>query len=304
MKALLICPGERDPLAALAEPAPLSNIPMFGKSLVEHWIEHSITLGAKEIHVLACDRPQVVAALIGTGARWGAQVTVHSEIRELTPAEARKKYRPAGELWLTEPHDVVFMDHLPAHPQISLLTNYADWFMAVLAMLPSAATPDRIGLREIKPGVWIGLHTQIAPDAELRAPCWIGEHVRIGGDTIIGPMAVIENASFIEPGAEIAHSYVGPETLVGKCTEIHHSLAWGGTLIDWKSNSHVKVADAFLLCSLARPHETDAAHQRAGRISAALAALLPHPRFGEQFGRLDAPLLKPDGLSDHGNPAS
>jgi NDP-sugar pyrophosphorylase family protein len=302
MKVLLICPGDREPLAALAEPAPLSNIPLFGKSLVEHWIEHSITLGAKEIHVLACDRPQEVAALAGTGARWGVQVTVHSEIRELTPADARKKYRNKTDPWLPEPHDVVVMDHLPAHPNLPLLTSFADWFMAAVAMLPSTATPDRIGLREIQPGVWVGLHTQIAPDAELRAPCWIGEHVRVGEGAIIGPMAIVENATFIEPSAEIAHSYVGPETLVGKCTEIHHSLAWGNTLIDWKSNSHVKVTDAFLLCSLAKNRATAAAEHRAGRISAALSILLPHAR--EQFSRFEAPLLKHDGLSDHGNPAS
>jgi NDP-sugar pyrophosphorylase family protein len=302
MKTILICPGEREPLAALTESAPISNIPLFGKSLLEHWIEHSITLGAKEIHVLACDRPQQVAAHIGSGARWGVQVAVHSEIRQITPVEARKKYRAANELWLPEPNDAVFLGHLPNLPAMSVLKSYADWFTAAVAMLPLAVTPDRIGLREIKPGVWVGLHTQIAPDAELRAPCWIGEHVRIGEGAIIGPMAIVENATFIEPHAEIAHSYIGPETLVGKCTEVHHSLAWGGTLIDWKSNSHVKVADAFLLCSLAKNRTTAAAQQRASLISAALAHLLPHAR--EQLSRLDSPLLKPDGLSDHGNPAS
>jgi len=49
MKALLICPAERENVTALAEAAPLSNLPVFGKSLTEHWLTHLVMRGATEV---------------------------------------------------------------------------------------------------------------------------------------------------------------------------------------------------------------------------------------------------------------
>src|SRR6266487_5290079 len=126
MKALLICPAERQGVAALAEYTPLCNLPVLGKSVVEYWLEHLGTLGAKQVCILASDRPEQVRALVGNGARWGLSVAVYPELRELPPEEARAKYRVAEEAaWLRAPHDAIFMDHLPGLPEYPLLTSYA-----------------------------------------------------------------------------------------------------------------------------------------------------------------------------------
>src|SRR5258706_3004295 len=101
MKALLICPAVRENVAALAETAPLANLPVFGRSLVEHWLEHLALLGAKEVCILATDRPEQVRTRVGDGARWGIPVEVFPEIRELTPAAARVKNLGANTAWLT-----------------------------------------------------------------------------------------------------------------------------------------------------------------------------------------------------------
>ncbi|HZI33277.1 MAG TPA: sugar phosphate nucleotidyltransferase, partial [Candidatus Binatia bacterium] len=93
MKAILVCPAERETVAALAENIPLVALPVLGKPLVEYWIEHLAALGATEILILAADRPEKVRVLVGDGARWGVGVSVLPEARELTPDEARKKYR-------------------------------------------------------------------------------------------------------------------------------------------------------------------------------------------------------------------
>src|SRR2546423_13765716 len=106
MKALLICPADRQGVAALAESAPLSNVPLLGKSLVEYWLDHLVTLGTKQVQILASDRPEQVRALVGNGARWGLSVAVHSELRELTADEARTKYGiEAGGGWAGAPRD-------------------------------------------------------------------------------------------------------------------------------------------------------------------------------------------------------
>lgn len=254
MKALLICPAQRGNVAALAETVPLAILPILGKTLVEYWLEHLLTLGAREIIMLASDRPERVLEFTGNGARWGLRVTVHHETRELGPVEARATYRDAGEgNWLPAPHDVVLMDRLPHQPEWPLFASYAGWFTAVMDWLPRAATPDRIGVREVNPGVWMGLHTRVAASAELRAPCWLGENVFVGNDAVVGPMVAVEDRTFIEAGAKISESIIGPETFVGEFTGIQNSIAWGSLLVNWKRESCLNVPDPFLLCSLESP---------------------------------------------------
>src|SRR5262245_58721140 len=162
MKALLICPAERPDVSALSESVPLSNLPILGKSLLEYWIEHLSIRGAREIYILATDRPEQVRALIGDGCRWGVQATVFPEKRELTVAQARKRYRTLGATdWLPAPADVNVLDHLPGHAKYPVFMSYRAWMKALKHALPQAATPDRIGLREITPGVWVGLHARV-----------------------------------------------------------------------------------------------------------------------------------------------
>src|SRR6185503_12987430 len=108
MKAMLICPDERAGVAALAETVPLSNLPILGKCLVEYWLEHLGALGAKEVLVLATDRPDQVRAVVGNGARWGFRAIVQSEKCELTLNEARAKHQAKDRsVWLPAPHNVI-----------------------------------------------------------------------------------------------------------------------------------------------------------------------------------------------------
>jgi NDP-sugar pyrophosphorylase family protein len=306
MKTLLICPDKRESVAALAEEAPLSNLSILGKPLIEHWLDCVSLAGAKEVLVLATDRSDQVKALVGNGSRWGLRVTVQSEVRELTPAEARKKYRSKDEAWLREPWDAISINHLPGLSEFPLFTNYAIWFAVVQAFLPSAATPLRIGVREIKPGVWVSLRANIAPDVRLIAPCWIGDNVCVREGAVIGPRTVLDNMSFVERGAEISDSYVAPATLVGEFLELRNSIALGSTLIDWKSNSLVKVPEEFLLCSLTRPGELLPLPQIARRASLALTNWASRgARLAEQVSRvLLLRPLKADPFTNNETPAA
>ncbi|HSY16745.1 MAG TPA: sugar transferase [Candidatus Acidoferrales bacterium] len=278
MKALLICPAASENIAALAETAPLANLPVFGRGVVEHWLAHLASLGAGEVFILATDRPEQVRALVGDGNRWGLRVEVIPEIRELTPGEAQAKYRGENDAWLAAPDNAVLMDHLPDAPEFPMFTSYAGMFKALQNWLPRAGTmADRIGVHEIKPGVWTGLHTHISPQAELRAPCWIGDNVSIGQGAIIGPAAILENNCVVEPGAEISHGVVGTETFAGKFTEIHNSIALGNTLVNWDLGSTVKVPDDFLLCSLGRREPALVPGNFFSRFIAVLALFLTLP---------------------------
>src|SRR6185295_7934735 len=125
MRALLIAPAERPHVTALWEVSPLANLPILGKCLIEYWLEHLAASGAKKVSILAADRPEQVRRLVGDGARWGLDVEVVPECRELTPDEARGKYLVnGGGDWLPAPNDARVMDHLPESPGHPLFASY------------------------------------------------------------------------------------------------------------------------------------------------------------------------------------
>ena len=256
MNTILICPSSRSPVEHLSLFTPLAAIPFLGESLIEYWLTHLAMSGASEVRILAHDRPEQIAAIVGNGARWGLKAEVIAETRELTLAQAQIKYE---QEIVSGSHEVAVVDHFPGTLQ-SLFTSYADLFAGVFEWLPNAKMPDRVGLRELSPGVWVGLHTRISPGAQLYPPCWIGQNVYVGAGAVVGPMAIIEDRSFIEPKAEVVSSMIGPDTFVGELAVIHEAFAYGNLLVNWKSNLFTHVTDAFLLCALRHPalaHSTE-----------------------------------------------
>jgi NDP-sugar pyrophosphorylase family protein len=146
----------------------------------------------------------------------------------------------------------VLLDHFPTLEKLPLFCSYRDWFKAVLAWMPYAARLNRVGLREIQPGVWCGLRSRVAASALLRAPCWLGNHVQVSADAVIGPNAILEDRVVVESASEVISSFVGSDTFVGALTRVEDSIAMGSTLIDWKSGSCTQVPDPFLLCALGK----------------------------------------------------
>ncbi|HEV2208361.1 MAG TPA: hypothetical protein VG167_06260 [Verrucomicrobiae bacterium] len=252
MKALLLCPPEQTETKILAANAPLAAVPMLGASLVEYWLSHLALTGVSHVRVLAHDRPEHICALAADGARWGLSVEVTAEPRELTASQAMVKY--ASELGSTaDPAKLVVLDHLPGMSEQPLFSSYAEWFNGLRAWMPRALTPDRVGVRELRPGVWVGIHSRISPDACLIAPSWVGERVFVGAHAVIGPHAIIESGAFIEPGVEITESWVAPDTFVGQLARIARSLAAGNQLVHWPTATATTILDPFLMCRLRHP---------------------------------------------------
>jgi NDP-sugar pyrophosphorylase family protein len=277
MKSILICPSEQPAVPFLGTKEPLCNIPMLGQGLLEYWLSFLACARVKDVLVLAQDQTDKVEALVGDGARWGLKVEVAANSRELTPEEALAQYGPDCA--------VTVLDHFPELPDKPLFTSYRDWFAAVLAWMPRARTSNRAGVREVKPGIWIGLHGNLSCEAELRAPCWLGDHVYVGPGAVIGPGSILETGAFVEPEAEVVDSFVGPDTFIGRYVQIKDSLAWGDTLINWKTSLEIKVPDAFLLCSLRKQHPK----QRSARWLDRIAGLWTN--LGEAEPVLREPLL-------------
>ena len=109
MKAVLICPGERPAVSALAQSAPLALAPILGKTLLDYWLDHLVDRGVRHVYLLVSDRPDQVRAWLGDGVRWELKVEVVTEDAELKPVEARAKYRSAAAAdWPAEPTQDLF----------------------------------------------------------------------------------------------------------------------------------------------------------------------------------------------------
>ncbi len=264
MKTILICPNQASGMPALADSKPLVTLPFLGERFICYWLQHLAVEKYKEVRLITTDPAHTIEEYTGTGSRWGLKIEIFHEVRELTPAEARRRYRPSYETdWPAEPNDVLIADHFPGVQGHKVFDSYANWFKGMSLWLPQLSASRRVGLREIEPGVWVGRRSKIARSAKLLAPCWIGDNVRIGADSVIGPMAFVEDQVVVEERSMIVNSWVGPETFVGTLTELKDSLAWGTLLINWKTGSHTQVTDPFLLTSLAEEKGT-----KAGRGSA------------------------------------
>ena len=276
MNALLICPWTRPAVPLLSETQSLSCVPLLGQSLIEYWLSHLACAGAKEVLVLADDRPEQLFAIVGTGERWGLKVEIHEEQRELTVAQALLKYEKRLDPAAAQ-DGIALLDHFPGLPEFPLFESYDQWFAALKQWLPLAKTPDRVGIHERSPGVQVGLHSRISAEVQLRPPCWIGRHVFVGAGAVVGPAAIIEDGAFLEARASVANSIIGKDTFVGKFAEIEGSLAWGDTLVHLQSGCTTKVPDRFVLCAL---RQNRAAHK---------ARMLT--RLAELFGKAEVHLF-------------
>lgn len=283
MKSILILPGLRPAVDALAETAPLGNLCIFGSTLAARWLEHLASLGAKEVRVLACDRVDEIRASLGDGSRWGLSLEIIPIGVELPVEEANARFQSGAGARLPAPHDVVLADHLPQLPGLKLFDSYTGFFDALQQALPIMTARGRVGLKQIRPGIWAGLRVHISDEAVLEGPCWLGDRVHIEKGAHVGPNAILEDYSWVGAGAEVRDSLIAPETHLGVGTSLSHSLALGNTLVDWECNSVAKIADAFLLCSLRAAPMRQRMAQMARRAALFLTPdrhLLPAKSFG------------------------
>ncbi len=241
MNTTLICPGDASEVPALARKRPLVLVPFLGRTVLEHALTALAEGGIKSVRILASDRPEDLRSLVGRGEAWGMTV-------EVVATSSRTCDGPNAGAG-AEP--MLILDHLAQLPQQPLWRSYRGWYAAQQALLPALAR-QRVGMREVEPGLFVGLRSQVAPDAKLLGPCWIGEGVWIGPRAVIGPGTVIEDGSYIDEGAEIVGSIVGPRTYLGAFTELRDSFAWGSDLLHLDTGSLTEVGDRFLLSEVQR----------------------------------------------------
>ncbi|MCF7763745.1 MAG: sugar transferase [Verrucomicrobia bacterium] len=267
MKTVLICPDRRSEVAFLARTAPLALTPILGPSLLSHWLTALADRGARQITLLASDRPDQIRAAVGNGERWGLHIDIQSQPRELSIQEALAQFGC---------DTAVLADRLPAMPDTPLFQSVSGFFEALQKHLPTAHK-HRVGTREVSPGIWAGLGSKIDPSATLSPPCWLGEQVWIRAGATVGPGAIIEDSAIIDHDAETTACWIGPWTYTGALTRVHQSLAWSDGLLDLRSGFFIEIIDAFLMCDLRGSSGFSRQSSWLGRFAAVVVSALTSP---------------------------
>lgn len=273
MKLILHCPAHPSAVPALAAKGALVLAPFLGKTVLEHALTGLAADGFRHLCIQWTDRMQEVQKIVGHGESWGVRVEFSDEP---IPREDWADVR------------ILVLDALPQLPHHDLWSSYRAWYSAQLALIPTVAR-QRVGTREVEPGVFVGLRSLISADARLIGPCWIGANVHVGPGATIGPGSVIEDGSYIDGGAEIAGSVVGPNTYVGRCTELRDSFAWGNQLLHLDTGSLTEVTDRFLLAELQPSGWVD----RFRAAMRAIGATAPSANTDVRTGRMSQPTPRP-----------
>lgn len=274
MKALLICPSDRENSDFFSRRQPLALVPLLGRTALDRAMADLARRGATEITVIAADRPVMIRSALGGGKRWGVKAEVISASYEPTAEEARVRYKTGNGEWLPEPYDAVTLEGWPQSTEESLWQSPSAWFASLKERMNEAGASN-VGMRQFKPGVWVGTRSRISPAATVNAPCWIGQQAWIAAGAVVGPDAIIEEGSCIDQCAEVVNSHVAPITYVGSDVELRNSLAWGGSLLNWTTGSQTEVTDAFLLAdiSMRAKHRNGSLITRAAALFALLISL-------------------------------
>lgn len=262
MNVILICPENRPAAKVFHRVRPLALLPVMGRPLIDHAFEHLSGRGVREILVLASDRPSQVRAAIREGEVWGIKAHFMATTHELGEGEACTLH--ADHFGEGERPLVLTLDQCVGLPMDQLWrfsSGNHDFFSALLR---DSSLTAQITMQEREPGVWISTRAKVDPDAVIEGPVWIGPRARIAAGTVIGPEAIIEAGAFIDHGARITASWVGPETYTGADVCLEEAIAWGNGLTHWRRGAFTEVTDEFLLSHI-RQKRARAGASLAGR---------------------------------------
>jgi hypothetical protein len=245
MNVILICPENRPAAKVFQRVRPLALLPVLGRPLLDHAFEHLAGRGVREILVLASDRPSQIRSAIREGEVWGIKIDFLATTHELGEGEAGTLH--ATHFTNGERPVVLTLDQATGLPMDQLFrfsSGNHDFFSALLR---DPARASQLTMRERETGVWISTRAKVDPDAIIEGPVWIGPRARVAAGAVIGPDTLIEAGAYIDRGARVSASWVGPETYTGADVCLEEAIAWGNGLTHWRRGAFTEVTDEFLL---------------------------------------------------------
>lgn len=142
MKALILAAGEGTRLRPLTENCPKPMLPVAGRPLLAHTVEHLVRQGFDEIAINLHHRPEAVREYFGDGSAFGAKITWSHEAQLLGTAGAARKLRA----FLDRTFVVVYGDVLTDMDVRGLVGFHRAHDAALTLSLYRVTNPTEVGL--------------------------------------------------------------------------------------------------------------------------------------------------------------
>ena len=128
------------------------------------------------------------------------------------------------------------------------------------------------GGHEVRPGVWLDEGASVHRTARIVAPAYVGKGVKVRGATLITRGSSIERGGEVDYGTVVEDTSVFPNTYLGTCLDVCHSVVAGKELIHLRHNVSLKIDDSKLIDDAGsferrRPFAIAAARMKGCRLS-------------------------------------
>lgn len=243
-RALLILPSARPSMAAVSQGRPLTLCHFLGSPVLDHALRAVAEDQATHVTIVVRDGFEAIHDYVSDGNPWGLTIDLVDGRLDAGQGDVSPRQPEYADGM------VHYLDALPQAPHVPIFESAAAWHRAHAELAP-ILMPNVVGMREVKPGVWVSLQASVSKGAQLVAPCCIGKDTQVNAGATVGPNACVEAACIIDSEAQIVDSTVAEATYVGSLTSIHGSIASGASLLNWRNDSLTEVTDSFLLAPMA-----------------------------------------------------
>jgi NDP-sugar pyrophosphorylase family protein len=134
--------------------------------------------------------------------------------------------------------------------RLSLLDSLAAFHRAHLDILDGHFGGLIIPGRETAPGVKLGYHSTLSPDAIKAVPVLVGSRCRIAKDADLSGYVVVSDDVVVDSRALLRSAVIMPHTYVGELVELDHAIVAGNRLIHVDTGVVTTVTDSFLLATI------------------------------------------------------
>lgn len=143
MKGLILCGGMGTRLQPLTHTIPKQVLPIANKPMVEYSIEQLATAGIKDIYIIVGNNPGVVKKVLGSGFKWGVQLTY---IQQNAPRGLAHAVNAAEPLIGAHPFALVLGDNLFGGDMKGYINKFIDSSFDAMVMVAPVNDPSNYGI--------------------------------------------------------------------------------------------------------------------------------------------------------------
>lgn len=255
-------------------------LPFLGKPLVEFYLDYCSLCQIRDIEVVADDFDEELNYFLGTGGKWGLNITTSTSQKSDTKNVLLAKnssfvdsaqtlffvdgyffplYNKKGEaknfdgnnfkrVSLAKKQEGSEIKILPLKElEINTITDYFQTNMNLLKDESHNLVMKGYGVEN---NVFMGMNDSIIRGVKLLPPFMLGDNVQVETGTKIGENTIIGDSCIIDRRTKLVKTIVFSDTYVGADLDLDSKIIFGNTMIDPLAEIAITFTDNFFTSSI------------------------------------------------------